>query len=133
MNITTTARHCELEPEVRLFAQERLGKLSKYARDIMEAHVVVTAEKYRHNAEITLRLKRHEMVSREEANDARAAIDQAAGRLEQQIKRLKDRRLERKRGTRARDEANGLAAHAPTPAEPADEDLDWLDGALAEE
>jgi putative sigma-54 modulation protein len=66
MHVTTTARHCELEPEIRQFAQDRLYKLSRYARDILEAHLVVTAEKYRHSAEITLRLKRHEMVSREE-------------------------------------------------------------------
>jgi ribosome hibernation promoting factor len=130
MNITTTARHCELEPEVRQFAQERLSKLSRFARDILEAHVVVTAEKYRHSAEIMLRLKRHEMVSREEANDARAAIDQAAGRLEHQMRRLKEKRLERKRGARARSEANGLVPVEPPPE---GDDTDWLDDAIAEE
>ena len=130
MNITTTARHCELEPEVRQFAQERLSKLSRFARDILEAHVVVTAEKYRHSAEIMLRLKRHEMVSREEANDARAAIDQAADRLEHQMRRLKEKRLERKRGARARTEANGLVPVEPLPE---GDDSDWVDDAIAEE
>jgi putative sigma-54 modulation protein len=130
MNITTTARHCELDPEIRLFAQERLEKLSRFARDIMEAHLVVTAEKYRHSAEITLRVKHHEMVSREEATDARAAIDQAADHLEKQMRRLKEKRLERKRGTRARNAANGQAPVEPPPSE---DDVDWLDGAMAEE
>ena len=130
MHVTTTARHCELEPEIRQFAQDRLSKLSRYARDILEAHLVVTAEKYRHSAEITLRLKRHEMVSREEANDARAAIEQATGRLEEQMRRLKEKRLERKRGTRARNEANGLVAAEPPAGE---DDVDWLNGAIAED
>ena len=44
MQINTTARHCELDQEVRSFTQERLEKFNRFARDIQEAHVVVTAE-----------------------------------------------------------------------------------------
>ena len=46
MHINTTARHCELDPEDRLFALGRLEKLGRFARDIQEAHLVVTAEGY---------------------------------------------------------------------------------------
>ena len=106
MKINTTARHCELAPEDRQFVQQRLERLLRYfrdPRDLMEAHVVVGVEKYRHSAEITLKLRRGEVVSREEANDSRAAIDQAAERLEQRILRLKERRLSRKRDGHIRD------------------------------
>jgi putative sigma-54 modulation protein len=98
MKITTTARHCELVPEDRQFVQQRLERLLRYfrdPRDLMEAHVVVGVEKYRHSAEITLKLRRGEVVSREEANDSRAAIELASERLEQRILRLKERRLSR--------------------------------------
>jgi putative sigma-54 modulation protein len=97
MQISTTARHCELDAEVRKFALQRLTKLERFAHDIQEAHLVITAEKFRHRAEITLRLKHHEMVSRETSDTKRMAIDLAAGRLEQQLRRLKERRIERKR------------------------------------
>jgi putative sigma-54 modulation protein len=106
MQISTTARHCELDPEVRLFAQKRLEKLERFARDIQEAHLTVTVEGFRHSAEITLRLKRHEMVSRQESTEPRAAIDRAADRLEKQLRRLKERRADRKRAGRG---ANGYA------------------------
>ena len=96
MQISTTARHCELDAQVREFAQQRLAKLERFARDIQEAHLVVTAEKFRFTAEITLRLKHHEMVSREESDTSKVAIDQAAHRLEQQLRRLKDKRTEHK-------------------------------------
>jgi len=43
------------------------------------------------------------VVSREEANDSRAAIEQATERLEQRILRLKERRLSRKRDGHARE------------------------------
>ena len=100
MRIHTTARHCELAPEDRSFVQQRLERLLRYfrdPRDLMEAHVVIGVEKYRHSAEITLKLRRGEVVSREEASDSRAAIEQAAERLEHQIRRLKEKRLSRKR------------------------------------
>jgi len=101
MQISTTARHCELDPELRLFAQRRLERFERFARDIQEAHLIVSAEGYRHSAEITLKLKRHEMVSREESTEARAAIDRAADRVEKQLRRLKERRVSHKRGIRA--------------------------------
>ena len=114
MQISTTARHCEFDPEDRLFAQQRLEKFSRFARDILEAHLILTAEGYRHSAEITLKLKRHEMVSREVSTVPRAAIDRAALRLEKQLRRLKERRVSRKRNGRAVD---GSARRAPEPGD----------------
>jgi len=107
MQISTTARHCELDAQVREFAQQRLTKLERFARDIQEAHLVVTAEKFRYTAEITLRLKHHEMVSREESDTSKLAVDQAAHRLEQQLRRLKDKRTEHKGAVHELPEANG--------------------------
>jgi putative sigma-54 modulation protein len=116
MQISTTARHCELDAKVRAFALQRLAKLERFARDIQEAHLIMTAEKFRHTAEITLRMKHHEMVSREQADAAHAAIELAAQRLEQQLRRLKDRRTEHKRAGR---EVPGI----PVAGEPAEPDL----------
>jgi hypothetical protein len=45
------------------------------------------------------------------------------------MRRLKEKRLERKRGTRARNEANGLVAAEP----PAGGRRGLLDGAIAED
>jgi ribosomal subunit interface protein len=108
MKINTTARHCEFDPEDRLFVHQRLERLQRYFRnpsDVIEAHVVIGAEKYRHSAEITLKLRRGELVCREEANGPRAAIEQATERLEQQIRRLKERLVSRKRNGQAREAA----------------------------
>jgi putative sigma-54 modulation protein len=115
MKINTTARHCELDPEDRQFLQQRLERLLRYfrdPRDLMEAHVVVGVEKYRHSAEITLKLRRGEVVSREEANASRAAIEQAAENLEHQIRRLKEKRLSRKRDGHPREIVAGDSSSA---------------------
>jgi putative sigma-54 modulation protein len=115
MNITTTARHCTLDSEDKQFAQLRLEKISRFLRaaerERVDLHLVVTGEKNRHEAEITLRVRRHELVSREGGLDARAAIGLAADGLEDQIRRLKDRSAEHRKGGRVRgdgvDSANG--------------------------
>ena len=132
MNISTTARHCELDPEVRLFVRERLERLLRYfrdPRDLMEAHVVVAAEKYRHSAEITLKLRRGEFVGREEADEPRAALELAAARIEAQIRRQKGRRQDRERDGRGREAAFAPEAGSPTGEEPLEPFYDEPPGA----
>ena len=126
MQISTTARHCELDPEDRLFAQHRLEKLSRYVRDAREAHLTVTAEKYRHTAEILLKLKDREIVSREQSTQARMAIDLAADRIEEQLRRLKEKRVDRSQrpasAREARPDGTAGAAGEDVEADVADED-----------
>src|SRR5438477_2972969 len=107
MQIHTTARHFELAEADRAFLQQRMQKLSKFARDLNEAHVTVTAEGFRHTAEITIKLKGRDVVSREQSAGARAAIDLAADRLEQQLRRIKEIRIDRSHGRLGRNEGNG--------------------------
>jgi len=134
MNVTTTARHIVLDPEDRRFAQQRLERVGRFLRERerngIEAHVTVTGEKNRHVAEILLRVRRHELVSREEAAEPRAAIELAADGLERQMRHLKDRIAERRKGGRQRT-ADGVGS-VESPA--TDEEYDWLiEGALPEE
>jgi len=117
MQIVTTTRHCELDPGVKLHAQQRLEKLGKFARDIREAHLTVTAERYRHSAEITVRLGHHELVSKEESNEPKIAIDLAADHIEQQLRRFKEKRVERKRGRGDQAKDSASSPNGETPAE----------------
>ena len=98
MQIHTTARHFELDPEDRRHIIERVEKFSKFAKDIHEVHAVVTADNYRHTAEITLKLKRQDMISKEESTEPRVAFDLAADRIETQLRRLKEYRVALHRG-----------------------------------
>ena len=116
MHINTTARHFELASADRSFAQARLEKFVRYASDLQEVHLVVTAENYRYVAEATLRLKQRELAVREEATDPRRAIDLVADRAEQQLRRLHDRRVDRRRTP----PVNGVAEPAPAPLDGGD-------------
>lgn len=117
MQISTTARHCEIAPDLRAFAHERLERCTRFASDLHDARLIVTAEKFRHTAEVTIRVNHHEMVSREEATEMRAAIDLAIDGLEEQLRRFKDRRVDHQRG-----EGRGEAVIESTGGD--DEDLE---------
>jgi len=91
VQIHMTARHCELGPEVRAFAEQRLEKLSRYDGDIREVRIIVSQERKLHTAEITLRAHQQDMVITESHMDVLAALEQAADRLEERVRRLKEK------------------------------------------
>ena len=115
MQIHLTARHCELGPDVRTFAQQRLEKLSKYDSRIHEVRVIVSQERKLHTAEITLRAHQQDVVITESHLDARAAIELAAERLEERVRRGKEKRISAR--TRVPGRLNGADEAQPTGTE----------------
>ena len=88
MKISITARHIEVAPGVRQFTEQRLEKLAKFVPDIHGAHVVLSQEKDRCQAEITLRVNGQELVSTQSHAEPGAAIELAADRLEYHLDRV---------------------------------------------
>ena len=105
MHIHLTARHCELDASVREFAQQRLEKLHKYDGAIQDVRLIVSQERKLHTAEITLRAHQHDVVITESHADARAAIELAADRVEERVRRSKEKRIQ---APRRNGRANGV-------------------------
>ena len=96
MLVKTTARHFDLTPGLREHVEERLDRLKKYAYPILEAHVILSVEKYRHIAEITLHGDGLRVAGRGESADMYAAIDDVVEKLEKQVQRHKGKLMGRK-------------------------------------
>lgn len=120
MEIITTARHFDLTPAIREHGEKRLQKLTRYSDRITKTNVVLIREKHRQIAEITLHVNGSDLVSREESNDLFLSIDRAVENLERQIKRHKERLVDRNR------KENGLKHLVPA-EEPAGEDDEFAD------
>jgi putative sigma-54 modulation protein len=97
MRIDFTGRQMEVSPDLRRYTEERLRKLSRVLRDRFDIHVILTAEKHRRIAEITLKFREHTLVGVEVTGDARSSINGALDKLERQVVRLMARRRTRKR------------------------------------
>ena len=97
MEITITTRHCDLSPSVKAHTEEKLSRLDRYFDGIQEAQVIISKEKFRYQAEITLTVPgRPELVSTEETAEAVTSIDGAIDRLERQVKKHKGRLVDRR-------------------------------------
>jgi len=89
MRMNITARHFEIDRALEEHIHERLMTLKKYFDKVIDAHVILSVEKYRHIAEITLMVSGLTLASKEESENMRLSIDRAVSKLERQVKRYK--------------------------------------------
>lgn len=117
MKTTVTGRHVEITPALRAHVEERLDHLARYSGRPTEASVVLTVEKYRHQAEVTLNMDGVLIQAKDETSEMYASIDQAVAKIERQIKKYKDRQHGRRQRLSA-PPANGEAREMATTAVP---------------
>lgn len=92
--IRFTGRHVSVTDAMRTHAEEKLGHLHLDYPRIMEAHVILNVEKYRHFAEIILHCGNHITIeASEETPDMYASIDAAVTKVGQQMRKYKTKIL----------------------------------------
>jgi putative sigma-54 modulation protein len=96
MQVAVTFRHMETDEGLKAYVREKIQKLQKYVENPREVHVVLSVEKFRHNAEITIVADGGTFNSQGRDNDLYAAIDQMVERMERQI-RDRSKKVRRKR------------------------------------
>jgi putative sigma-54 modulation protein len=112
MNIKVTARHLDLDPELKAYVEEKMNGLSRFFDRVDEAHVVLSSEGHRKVADVTVHAARAIVSSEQEADDVRGAFDRALEKVERQIRRHKDRVRDRKHGAAMSDAAEALGGAA---------------------
>lgn len=91
MKTTVTGRHIEVTSALKAYVEERINHLARYSSRATEASVILTVEKYRHQADVTVNVNGTVLQATEETSEMYASIDQAVEKIERQIKKLKDR------------------------------------------
>jgi putative sigma-54 modulation protein len=76
---------------LRNYAIDKLTKFTRYIDKMTEANVVLSLEKHRHIAEVTISANRITINGREETNDMHSAIDLVMDKIERQVKKYKDK------------------------------------------
>jgi putative sigma-54 modulation protein len=99
MRLELTARHFTIPAPVRKIAEQRLGRCLRPLNDsAVSAQVVVTREKTRFHAEVTLHARgEHFMHGEATGRDATTALSAAIDKIERQVLKLKSKWTERKR------------------------------------
>jgi len=91
MQVLISARGLTISATYRASLQERVAKAAGRVPKPIEARVMLTRERNRRTAAITLLAKHHTFRSEETALDLAAAVDAALAALTRQVRQLKDR------------------------------------------
>lgn len=91
MNIIVNGRHIGITPALRSYAEEKIGKFDKYLSNISEAVVTLSVEKYRHKAEVLLKINGVLIQAESVTGEVYSAIDEVVEKLEKQIVKHKEK------------------------------------------
>lgn len=109
MVITVNARHMEITPDIRAYAEEKAGKLVRYFDRINSIEVVIDVDGGVPTAEVVVNAVRNpSFVATHRGEDLTGCIDNAIHKVEEQIRRHKDKVRDRHGPSHAE-----LAGHAP--------------------
>ena len=98
MPVECTGRQVAITSSLRTLAEEGIERIAKILGKITGAHVVLTAEKYRHIAEVTIKTRACTFVALCESSvSMETALREALVKAETQATRHKDRLRSRKR------------------------------------
>jgi ribosome hibernation promoting factor len=97
MDIDFTGRQMDVTSDLRLYTHEHLRKLKRLLPAHPKLHVILTREKHRRIAEMTIKLNDQTLVGIMETADTRSAIKGALDKLERQVVRWSKRRRTKKR------------------------------------
>jgi putative sigma-54 modulation protein len=98
MQINITFRHTEPAPFLKDYIGEKLHKVKKYLQEPIEAHVVISTEKFRHSIEINIVAGNGTAIHGVESmEDIHAAVDSVVDKIERQITKHMDKAKRPKR------------------------------------
>ena len=125
VDIVVVGKHSEVDSNLRAFTIDKVERVNKFASDVRrievdyEHHPTRRAEDS-HTCEILVHVRQHLVKGTAAATEYGIALDRTLDKVEQQMRRLHERRVGRKNGSRAR----GVRAAAVRVPEPGVVDLD---------
>ena len=97
-HVNVTGRHLAITAAINDYAQKKVESLHLDYPRIVNAHVILEVEKYRHRAEVVLVCCNHITIeAHEECSDLYASIDQAVSKVARQMRKYKTRLLKHQR------------------------------------
>jgi putative sigma-54 modulation protein len=114
MNLTISGHHLEVTPSLREYVLTKLDRVTRHFDQVVDVNVLLTVEKQkekekRQRAEVTLHAKGKDIFVESSHEDLYAAIDQMMDKLDRQVVRHKDRKLDHHHESHRRADLGDLA------------------------
>lgn len=83
----------DLTKNLKEYAEEKIGRFKKYLNNISEANVTLSVEKYRHKAEVLLKVNGSFIQAESITGEMYSSIDEVVEKLARQVRKHKDKTL----------------------------------------
>ena len=94
MNVTISARHCEIPESLRAATEQRVQRLGRFDPRLAEAEVTYQRERAQHEAEIRLAVQGEgPLVARGSGASFGVALARTIDRVSRQLRRVRERRI----------------------------------------
>lgn len=101
MRYTITGRNIEVTPGLRDAIQDKIGKLDRYFNPDTEVIVTLSVQKDKQNIEVTIPVKGSIIRAEESSSDMYVSIDLVEEIIERQIKKYKNKLIDKKQSAQA--------------------------------
>lgn len=91
MRVSIAARHLEMTDALRSHVEAKLDKVRHHFDKVIDVDVVLSVEKHRHTAEITLHANGVRIHGKETSQDLYASVDTVIDKIDRQILKFKQR------------------------------------------
>jgi putative sigma-54 modulation protein len=91
MNLNVSGHHLEITPAIRGYVQAKLERVTRHFDNVIDARVILSVDKLKQKAEVTLRVRGKDLYCESEEADLYAAIDLMIDKLDRQVLKYKDR------------------------------------------
>ncbi|MFQ5456003.1 MAG: ribosome hibernation-promoting factor, HPF/YfiA family [Nitrospirota bacterium] len=96
MQISITGRHMEVTNALKNYTEHKVSKIDKYTSKPTSAVVTLSVEKYRHIADISVKINGHLIQAAEETEEMYISIDKAMDKIERQARKYKEKLINHK-------------------------------------
>jgi len=91
MNIIFNARHMETTDALKTYAFEKVKKLEKYLPESADANITLAVEKFRHKAEVQIKVNGLIIQASEETEEMYSSIDNVTDKIGRQVRKYKEK------------------------------------------
>jgi putative sigma-54 modulation protein len=107
MDIVVVGKHGKVDAALRTLTTEKVERVGKFASDVRRVEVEYEHHPTRraedsHTCEILVHVRQHLVKGTAAATEYEIALDRAVDKVDQQMRRLHERRVGRRNGTRSR-------------------------------
>ncbi|MBN4054735.1 ribosome-associated translation inhibitor RaiA [Nitrospira defluvii] len=91
MEVMITGKQLEITPALKEYVENRAEKIKKYTSKVTQVNFTLKVEKYRHLAEVLVKVKGFILQAEQETDEMYVSVDKAMNKIERQLKKHKEK------------------------------------------